>query len=65
MSRQPGITRREVEAVWAHVKDLLVLLIDEKRAGDDSIRTYVTDDRESGDWLAAASLASVSKEPVK
>jgi len=61
-----GILRREVEAVWAHVKDLLVLLIDEKRAADDSICTYVTDDRESGDWLAAraASLASVSKKPV-
>jgi len=41
-----------------HVKDMLVVLIDETRAADESMCTYVTDDDESGDWLAAASSAS-------
>ena len=35
-----------------------MVLIDETRAADESMRTYVTDDGESVDWLAAASLAS-------
>jgi len=38
-------------------------LIDEKRAADEFMSTYVTDDEELGDWLAAAS--SVSKGPAK
>jgi len=54
----PGITSREVEAAWMHVKDMLVVLIDDTRAADESIRAHVTDDGESVDWLAAASLAS-------
>jgi len=54
----PGITPREVEAAWMHVQDILVVLIDKTRAADESMRTYVTDDDESVDWLAAASLAS-------
>ena len=37
---------------------MLVVLIDETRAADESMRTYITDDGESGDWLAAASSAS-------
>jgi len=41
-----------------HVKDMLVVLINETRAADESMHTYVTDDGESGDWLAAASSAS-------
>ena len=41
-----------------HVQDMLVVLIDEIRAADESMRTYVTDDGELVDWLAAASLAS-------
>jgi len=41
-----------------HVKDMLVVLIDETRAADESMRTYVTDDGELVDWLAAASSAS-------
>jgi len=41
-----------------HVKDMLVILIDETRAADESMRTYVTDDGESVDWLSAASSAS-------
>jgi len=32
--------------------------IDETRAAEESMRTYVTDDGESGDWLAATSSAS-------
>ena len=48
----------EVEVAWKHVKDMLVVLIDETRAADESMRTYITDDGESGDWLAAASSAS-------
>ena len=56
----PGIPPREVEAAWKHVKDMLVVLIDETRAADESMRTYITDDGESGDWLAAASSASSS-----
>jgi len=43
---------------WCHES-----LIDEKRAADESMSTYVTDDEELGDWLAAAS--SVSKGPAK
>jgi len=35
-----------------------VVLIDETRAADESMRTCITDDGESGDWLAAASSAS-------
>jgi len=53
----PVFPPREVEAAWMHVKDMLVLLIDETRA-DESMRTHVTDDDESVDWLAAASSAS-------
>jgi len=41
-----------------HVKDMLVVLISETRAADESMHTYVTEDGESGDWLAAASSAS-------
>jgi len=52
----PGIPLREVEAVWKHVKDMLVVLIDETRAADESM--YITDDGESGDCLGAESLAS-------
>ena len=54
----PGIPPREVESAWKHVKDMLVELIDETRAKDESMRTYITDDGESGAWLAAASSAS-------
>jgi len=46
-----------------YVKDMLVVLIDETRASDESMRTYVSDDGESVDWLAAAS--SASSRPVK
>jgi len=31
---------------------MLVVIIDETRPADDSMRTYITDDGESGDWLA-------------
>ena len=55
----PGIPPREVEAAWMHVKDMLVVLINETRAADESMHTYVTDD---GEWLAAAS--STSARPV-
>ena len=41
-----------------HVKDMLVVLIDQTQAADESMRPYVTDDGESVDWLAAASSAS-------
>jgi len=41
-----------------HVKDMSMVLIDETRAADESMRTYVTDDGESVDWLAAASVVS-------
>jgi len=41
-----------------HVKDMLVVLIDESRAANKSMRTYVTDAGESVDWRAAASSAS-------
>jgi len=54
----PGIPPREVDAAWMHVKDILAVLINETRAADESMHTYVTDDGESGDWLAAASSAS-------
>ena len=54
----PGIPPREVESAWKHVKDMLVEVIDETRAKDESMRTYITDDGESGDWFAAASSAS-------
>jgi len=40
-----------------HVKDMFVVLIDKIRAADESMRTYVTDDGESVDWLATASSA--------
>jgi len=53
-----GIPPREVEAAWKHVKDMLVVLIDETRAVDESMCTYITDDGESGDCLAAVSSAS-------
>ena len=49
---------REVEAAWKHVKDMLVVLIDETRTADESMRTYITHDGESGDWLVAVSSAS-------
>jgi len=40
-----------------HVKDMLVVLINETQAADESIRTNITNDGESGhgDWLAGAS----------
>ena len=47
----PGIPPREVETAWKHVKDMLVVLIDETRAADESMRTYITDEGESGDLL--------------
>jgi len=59
----PGIPPKEVKAAQAHVKDLLVSLIDKQRAAKESMLTYVTDDGESGDWLAEAS--STSKESAK
>ena len=34
---------REVESAWKHVNDMLVELIDETRAADESMRTYITD----------------------
>ena len=34
------------------------MLIDETRPADESMRTYITDDGESGDWLTKASSAS-------
>jgi len=37
---------------------MLVVLIDETLDVDESMRTYVTNDGESGEWLAAASSAS-------
>jgi hypothetical protein len=37
---------------------MLVELFDEIRAKDESMRTYITDDGESGDWFAAASSAT-------
>ena len=49
---------REVESAWKHVKDMLVELIDETRTADESMRTYITDDGESGDWFVTASSAS-------
>ena len=54
----PGNPPREEEVAWMYVKGMLVVLIDETRAADESMRTYVTDDGELVDWLAAASLAS-------
>jgi len=54
----PGIPPREVGEVWKHVKDMFVVLIDETRAADESMRTYITDDGESGNWIAVASSAS-------
>ena len=42
---------KEVEAAWMHVKDMLLVLIDATRPADESIRTYVKHDGESGDWL--------------
>ena len=49
--------QREVETAWKHVKDMLVVLIDETRAVDESMLTYITDDGESGDWFAEVSSA--------
>ena len=43
---------------------MLVVLIDEIRAADEYMRTYVTDDGESVDWLAAASSASSPSRSV-
>jgi len=40
---------------------MLVDLINDTLVADESMRTYVTDDGESGDWLAVAS--SVSSRP--
>jgi len=37
---------------------MLVVLIDEPRAADESMRTYITNDGESGERLATASSAS-------
>ena len=54
----PGIPPREVQVVWSHKKDILVDLINDTRDVYESMRTYVTDDGESGNWLAAASSAS-------
>ena len=54
----PGIPPREVESAWKHVKNMLVEFIDETRVADESMRTYITNDVESGDWLSAASSAS-------
>jgi len=54
----PGIPPREIEASWKHVKDMLVMFIDETRAGDESMRTYITTDGKSGDWLVVVSSAS-------
>jgi len=45
----PGIPPRELNAAWMHVNDMLVVLINETRAADESMHTYVTDDGESGD----------------
>jgi len=33
----PGIAPKEAEAAWAHVKELLLSSIDEKRTADESI----------------------------
>ena len=57
-SESPWYPLKEVEAAWMHVKDMLLLLINATRAADESIRTYVKHDGESGDWLAAAFSAS-------
>jgi len=54
----PGISPREVETTWIHVKDMLVVFIDKTWAADESMRTYVTNDGESVDWLAESSSAS-------
>jgi len=37
---------------------MLVVVIEEPRAADESMRTYITDHGESGDWLSTASSAS-------
>jgi len=37
-----------------HVKDMLVVLIDETRVADESMRTYVADDGKSVNCLATA-----------
>ena len=57
-----GIPPREVETAWKHVKDMLVVMIDKTRAADESMRTYITNDGELGDWLTAVS--SVSSRPL-
>jgi len=54
----PGIPPREVETVWNHAKGMLVVFIEETWVADESMRTYITNDGESGDWLVVASLAS-------
>ena len=45
-----------------HVKDMLMVLIDDTRAANESMRTYFTDDGKLVDWRAAPS--SVSSRPV-
>jgi len=35
----PGIPPREVEPGWMHVKDMLVVLIDETRVANESMHT--------------------------
>jgi len=37
---------------------MLVVFIEETWVADESMRTYITNDGESGDWLVVASLAS-------
>jgi len=44
----PNFPPKGVEAAWMHVKDMLVVLIDETQV-DESMCTYVTDDGESVD----------------
>jgi len=54
----PGIPPREVETGWKHVKDILVVINDETRSTDESMRTYITDDGEWGDWIPVVFSAS-------
>ena len=54
----PHIPPKEVETTWKHVKDMLVVLTDETRTVDESMRTYITNDGESGDWFPSSSSAS-------
>ena len=46
--------RISLEACQGHVGEF----IDETRTADESMRTYITDDGESGDWFVTASSAS-------